>query len=163
MFVGVYPTHYQSKYILLYDMNFQLYSALTLSQSNPGDANDVPDFGMESAGCALSHHTFTCAKARLSTRVCLANGSYHSRSRKWRDAPSNGIHLPKWRLFRHCHFGRVVRRDTLPQCWPRSMMPPGCLILRGCECYDKNPFPKIDSPLAFHPPIALPSNIAFHK
>lgn len=109
----------------------------------------------------VSHHTFTCAKARLSTRVCLAICSYHSRSRKWRDAPSNGIHLPKWRLFRRCHFHRVVRRDTLSQCWPRSMMPPGCLTLRGCEFYDKSPFPKIDSPLAFHPPIALPSNIAF--
>ena len=83
-----------------------------------------------------------------------------SRSRKCRDAPSNGMHLPKWRLFRRCHVGRVVSRDTLSQCWPRSMMPPGCLTLRGCERYDKSPFPKIDPLLAFHPPIALPSNIA---
>jgi hypothetical protein len=41
-----------------------------------GDGNDTPEFGMELAGCALCH-AFTCAKARLSTRVYLANCSYH--------------------------------------------------------------------------------------
>ena len=57
-------------------MSFQLSYAITVAR---GDAKDAPDFGMEPSGCALCH-TFTCAKARLSTRVCLAICSYHSRA-----------------------------------------------------------------------------------
>ena len=75
--VDAVSAHYQSNYILLcgneLSIVFDSYAITVVG----GDANDAPDFGMVSAGCALCH-TFTCAKARLSTRVCLANCSYHS-------------------------------------------------------------------------------------
>jgi hypothetical protein len=117
---------------------------------------------MESAGCALSR-LHLCESTSFNTCVPHELLISLSRSQEWRGAPSNDMHLPNWRLFCRCHVGRVVSRDTLSQCWPRSMMPPGgCLTLRGCERYDKSPSPKIDSLLAFHPPIALPSNSAIH-
>ena len=87
-----------------------------------------------------------------------------SRSRKWWSAPSNGMHLPKWRVFRRRHVGRLANWNMLSQCWPRSMDAARQPRLRhlGCERADKSRSSKINPLPTFtilpsHSPVTTPA------